>query len=208
LFDPSLSVVTTSLPPQKLALEIYSRAQEVNLGYLSFDTASNGIITFAALNANGSDLRTDPQVLISTSTGNIQLVEGAQQKWNRDEALTTSVVSGFVELPPPKAIVGNHEGETFVQRVVRHTGDLQVRMFMVVQTEYMRTGFLSLFRDYQPTSYTSFNGSLPTNQSLSPPKLTSRQVKNSIVTNSVSVKSSSSQRCLEKCMGWTLLQVK
>lgn len=58
--------------------------------------------------------------------------------------MTTSVVSGFVELPPPKAIVGNHEGETFIERVFRHTGDLQVRMSVVVQTEYMQTGFFFL----------------------------------------------------------------
>lgn len=162
---------------------------------------NNGIITFAALNANGSDLRTNPQVLISTSTGNIQLVEGTQQKWNRDEALTTGVVSGFVELPPPKAIVGNHEGESFIERVIRHTGDLQVRMFVVVQTECMWTRSLFLFRDYRPIFSTSFNDSLPNNQLFSPLKLISRQVKNSIVTNSVSVKSSLLQRCLEKCMG-------
>lgn len=108
---------------------------------MSFDTTVNGIVAFAALNANGTEPHTNPQVLISTHTGNIQLFEGVQLKWNRDEALTTGVVSGFVKLPPPKAVVGDHEGETFVERVGRHIGDLQARMSVVVQMECVLTGF-------------------------------------------------------------------
>ncbi|KAJ3575190.1 hypothetical protein NP233_g1262 [Leucocoprinus birnbaumii] len=119
---------------KQLALEIYYGTQEVTLGHFSFDTLNNGILSYAALNVNikhtsddtgASLIGIQPQLLISTYTGNIQLIENGQPKWNRDEALTTSVVSGFVELPPPKAVVGDHEGETFVGRVARHLGDLQ-----------------------------------------------------------------------------------
>jgi hypothetical protein len=87
-------------------------------------------MAFATLNANSSvnpGEQINSQVLISTYTGNVQLVKNAQVVWNRDEALTTGVVSEFVELPPRTAIIGNHEGETFVGRALRHAGDLKVR---------------------------------------------------------------------------------
>ncbi|KAF5353540.1 hypothetical protein D9756_007937 [Leucocoprinus leucothites] len=110
----------------QLALEIYSGTQDLHISYFNFDTANDGVLAFAALNAKGTSTEDiHPQVLISTYTGNVQLLEDAKPKWNRDEALTTSVVSGFVELPPPTAVVGDHEGETFFARVGRHIADLQ-----------------------------------------------------------------------------------
>lgn len=97
-----------------------------------FDTLNNGVINFAALNARGTGSNDiAPRLLISTYTGNVQLVEGTQVKWNREEALTSSVVAEFAELPPPKAVVGDHEGESFVSRVIRHVADLQVREFVL-----------------------------------------------------------------------------
>ncbi|KAF9450978.1 DUF1620-domain-containing protein [Macrolepiota fuliginosa MF-IS2] len=111
---------------KQVVLEIYSGTQELSIASFDFDTANNGILSFAALNAKGTgpeDIA--PQLLLSTYTGNVQLIEDARVKWNRDEALTTTVVSEFVDLPPPKAVVGDHEGESFAGRVVRHIADLQ-----------------------------------------------------------------------------------
>lgn len=99
----------------------------MSIAYFNFDTANNGVIAFVALNAKGSGpADMSPQLLISTFTGNVQLIEDAVMKWNRDECLTTAVVSEFVELPPPKAVVGNHDEESFAGRLVRHVADLQV----------------------------------------------------------------------------------
>jgi hypothetical protein len=109
-------------------LEIYSGTPKLSTSLFDFDTVNNGVISFAALNARSTDSTDiDPRLLIMTFTGNVQYVEGAQVKWNREEALTTSVVAEFAELPPPKAVVGDHEGESFMGRVIRHVGDLQVR---------------------------------------------------------------------------------
>lgn len=124
------SLLTLLFCTQQVALEIYSGTQELSIGFFNFDTANHGVIAFAALNAKGSgpeDIA--PQLLISTFTGNVQLIEDAQVKWNRDEALTAAVVSEFVELPPPKTIVGDHDDESFAGRVIRHIADLQVSFY-------------------------------------------------------------------------------
>jgi hypothetical protein len=89
------------------------------------------------LNARDNNGEILHQVLISTYTGNVQLIEGAQLKWNRDEALTTAVVSEFVELPPPKAVVGDHDDESFVGRLIRHIGDLQASRILLGRTCFL-----------------------------------------------------------------------
>lgn len=125
-FQAPLTSLTLAFALQQVALEIYSGTQELSINHFNFDTANHGIIAFAALHAKGSSpVDIAPQLLISTYTGNIQLIEHSQVKWNRDEALTTAVVSEFAELPPPKAVVGDHAGESFAGRVVRHVADLQ-----------------------------------------------------------------------------------
>ncbi|EKM76614.1 hypothetical protein AGABI1DRAFT_62973 [Agaricus bisporus var. burnettii JB137-S8] len=111
---------------KQVALEIYSGTPDLSFSLFDFDTLNNGVINFVALNARGTGSNDiAPKLLISTYTGNVQLVEGTQVKWNREEALTSSVVAEFAELPPPKAVVGDHEGESFVSRVIRHIADLQ-----------------------------------------------------------------------------------
>ncbi|KAG6816901.1 hypothetical protein H0H87_001854 [Tephrocybe sp. NHM501043] len=93
---------------------------------IAFDTSNHGIIAHTALSRHTSG--GPPSVLLTTSTGSVQLWELTStptETWTREEALAAILLSEFVELPE-----GHLDGagskkdvEGFFARLWRHTGD-------------------------------------------------------------------------------------
>ena len=68
------------------------------------------------------------RLLVSTSSGAIQLWQKGELKWTREESLATTTLAEFVELPERVASESNPRigGEGFVSRVIRQISDAQV----------------------------------------------------------------------------------
>ncbi|EKM58157.1 uncharacterized protein PHACADRAFT_116839 [Phanerochaete carnosa HHB-10118-sp] len=96
-------------------------------GYtLPFETAVHGIIGNVAIDAvNLEEFRVLARVVITTTTGAIQLWQQDQLQWTREEGLADIRVAEFVELPERKlAETGLGEGhETFTGRVRRQISE-------------------------------------------------------------------------------------
>ncbi|KDR78137.1 hypothetical protein GALMADRAFT_94668 [Galerina marginata CBS 339.88] len=93
-----------------------------------FDTNTHGIIGHVALDAeNPAESTIKPRLLVTTSTGAIQLWEQSELKWIREEALAAIVIAEFVEIPERRASESgvDEAAETFVSRVTRQIMDAQ-----------------------------------------------------------------------------------
>jgi hypothetical protein len=68
------------------------------------------------------------RLLVTTSSGAIQLWQQGELKWMREESLATTTLAEFVELPERVASGSNLHigGEGFVSRVIRQISDAQV----------------------------------------------------------------------------------
>lgn len=67
------------------------------------------------------------RILVTTSSGALQLWEHDNLRWTREEGLTTITAAAFVELPEAEMIrVGDGE-ESFIKRIARQARDAQVR---------------------------------------------------------------------------------
>lgn len=68
------------------------------------------------------------RLLVTTSSGAIQLWQQGELKWTREESLAATTLAEFVELPERVASESNHHigGEGFVSRVIRQISDAQV----------------------------------------------------------------------------------
>ncbi|KAJ7498075.1 DUF1620-domain-containing protein [Mycena galericulata] len=98
------------------AAEIYSPAHGVVKSVFSLDPFKYGTVTHLAVDG--------PRLVITTSTGAVQLWELDQLLWDREEALASIDVAAFVELPLPERVAHvNTEGESFVTRLTRQIGD-------------------------------------------------------------------------------------
>ncbi|KAJ7709007.1 hypothetical protein B0H17DRAFT_916569 [Mycena rosella] len=103
-------------------LEIYTPGQEGAVkSFILLDTYKHGTVSHVCrcqLAVDGTRL------VITTSTGAIQLWEQEQMVWGREEALATIDVAAFVELPLPEHVVKVGLGsESFVTRLIRQIGD-------------------------------------------------------------------------------------
>ncbi|KAI0758760.1 hypothetical protein C8Q74DRAFT_1299849 [Fomes fomentarius] len=92
-----------------------------------FKTAEHGIITHVALEtANPEPYRVLARLVVTTSTGAVQLWQQDQLQWTREEGLADICVAELVELPERK--LASHvdiEGEAFGARVARQLLDAQ-----------------------------------------------------------------------------------
>ncbi|KAL4246361.1 ER membrane protein complex subunit 1 [Abortiporus biennis] len=94
-----------------------------------FETASHGIITHVAMDAaNPEEFRVLSRLVLTTSTGAVQLWQQDQIQWVREEGLSSIQVAEMVELPEAKIVasqVGAEEHETFSSRLLRQLTDAQ-----------------------------------------------------------------------------------
>lgn len=88
-----------------------------------FETAVHGIIGHVALDsANPSEFQVVSRLVISTTTGAVQLWQQDQLQWNREEGLASIAAAELVELPERKLVeigAAGDEGEGFFDRLQR-----------------------------------------------------------------------------------------
>jgi hypothetical protein len=72
-----------------------------------------------------------PYLVLTTTTGAIQLWRGDVVQWTREEGLSRLQVAQMVELPERKTIAAHiiDQDETVVERVWRQLTDVKVRFF-------------------------------------------------------------------------------
>ncbi|KAJ7066771.1 DUF1620-domain-containing protein [Mycena belliarum] len=98
------------------AVEIYTPGQDVLKSFFPLDAHKYGIVSHVAVDGT--------RLVITTSTGAIQLWEHEQMLWGREEALATIDVAAFVELPLPERVARvDLEDESFIKRLIRQIGD-------------------------------------------------------------------------------------
>jgi hypothetical protein len=100
----------------------------INSGFtFSFDTTANGVFLHAAPSSkvNAAQLVT---LLITTSSGAVQLVQNDGAKWTREEGLSDLAGMKFVDLGEPQVEQAGHvvEEESFTGRTTRHLSGLRV----------------------------------------------------------------------------------
>ncbi|KAJ7780150.1 DUF1620-domain-containing protein [Mycena maculata] len=93
------------------AAEIYTPAHGVVKTIFPLDSYKYGTVTHLAVDG--------PRLVITTSTGAVQLWEQDQLLWGREEALASIDVAAFVELPLPERVARVVEGESFITRLTR-----------------------------------------------------------------------------------------
>ncbi|KAH7906600.1 hypothetical protein BJ138DRAFT_1015952 [Hygrophoropsis aurantiaca] len=91
-----------------------------------FETQSHGAFAHVAFDGTSVERgNASTRMLLTTTTGAIQLWQHDKVQWVREEALATIQVAEFVELPEKK-VVGSHVGleeETFLERIIRQFAD-------------------------------------------------------------------------------------
>ncbi|KII83787.1 hypothetical protein PLICRDRAFT_147866 [Plicaturopsis crispa FD-325 SS-3] len=109
-----------------------------------FDTNTHGIISYASAflshlsvylpltltqiaadAANPSDLTVLSRLVITTTTGAVQLWHKDELQWTREESLASISAAEFVELPERKLMASHTGDETFAQRLSRQFSDAQ-----------------------------------------------------------------------------------
>ncbi|KAL4255601.1 ER membrane protein complex subunit 1 [Pleurotus pulmonarius] len=128
--NPYIAQVRWSHALNQAAVDVYTGhlGKGVMTAYtFPFDTQSHGIITHATLDCvNPSEMTVVSRLVITTSTGALQLWQQNQHQWTREESLSTVAVAEFVELPEKVDI--SHipkERETFGQRLQRQIMEAQ-----------------------------------------------------------------------------------
>jgi hypothetical protein len=94
-----------------------------------YDMASHGLILHAAMDvANTRAYTFFSRIILTTQSGSIQQWKQEQNIWTREESSTQVVVADVVELPEATVsrTVLEDRKETFLERLARQTGDLQV----------------------------------------------------------------------------------
>jgi len=94
-----------------------------------YDIAGQGLILHAAMDvANTQEYTYFSRIILTTQSGSIQQWKQEQNIWTREESLTEVVVADVVELPEGTVsqTVLEDRTETFLERLTRQIGDLQV----------------------------------------------------------------------------------
>ncbi|EIW68579.1 hypothetical protein TREMEDRAFT_69081 [Tremella mesenterica DSM 1558] len=91
-----------------------------------FDTLSHGVMLHAAVSSTLSQNQL-PTLMITTSTGSVQLVEQRGVQWVREEGLSELTAVTFIDLGEPEVEEARHvlTEETFIARVTRHLTELK-----------------------------------------------------------------------------------
>lgn len=91
-----------------------------------FDMNSHGVITSIAL-APQANAEGEPTLLLSSSSGAVQLVPPRAVAWTREEGLAELAAAQFVDLgePATESALETLADETFAQRLVRHVAMLR-----------------------------------------------------------------------------------
>lgn len=79
--------------------------------------------------ANPAELQVLSRLVLTTTTGSVQLWQQDQHQWTREESLTDVRVAEMVELPEPLVAasqLGAEETESFGSRLQRQLTDAQV----------------------------------------------------------------------------------
>ena len=77
---------------------------------------------------NPSGWNVKSRLVVTTTTGAIQLWEQSSLKWTREESLALTAIAELVEIPEKIASEAGHDlNEGFVARLTRHVIDAQVR---------------------------------------------------------------------------------
>ncbi|KAJ6485547.1 DUF1620-domain-containing protein [Mycena sanguinolenta] len=98
------------------AVEIYTAGQDAVTVAFKLDAYRHGAISHLAIDGT--------RLVITTSTGTIQLWEQDQLVWGREESLAAIDRAVFVELPLSEHVARvNVEGESFVSRLTRQIAD-------------------------------------------------------------------------------------
>ncbi|KAJ7663918.1 DUF1620-domain-containing protein [Mycena polygramma] len=101
---------------QTTTVEIYSPGKDVLTASLPLDTHKHGSVTHLAIDGT--------RLVITTSTGAVQLWEQDQLVWGREEGLAAIDRATFVELPLPERVARvNVDGESFFSRLTRQIED-------------------------------------------------------------------------------------
>lgn len=80
---------------------------------------------------NPSGWNVNSRLVITTTTGAIQLWEQNNLKWTREESLALTAIAELVEIPEKVASEAGHDlNEGFVARLTRHVIDAQVRCIL------------------------------------------------------------------------------
>ncbi|KAH7927025.1 DUF1620-domain-containing protein [Leucogyrophana mollusca] len=91
-----------------------------------FETQVHGVFSQIAFDGVSTGKgNSSTRMLLTTTTGAVQLWQHDKMLWVREEALATIQVAEFVELPEKK-IIGSHVGleeETFLERITRQFSD-------------------------------------------------------------------------------------
>ncbi|KAF8872794.1 hypothetical protein CPB84DRAFT_1854287 [Gymnopilus junonius] len=90
-----------------------------------FDPQTYGTIKHVALDAESSQSTINSRILVTTSTGAVQLWDQHQLKWSREEALATVTLAEFVEVPEVASASDVAASEGFVSRVSRQISEAQ-----------------------------------------------------------------------------------
>lgn len=79
-------------------------------------------------NLNESEI--DANILVTTTTGAVQLWAQGRVQWTREESLAEIKVAEFVELPEAKTILSHIDldGESFLTRLARQILDAKVML--------------------------------------------------------------------------------
>ncbi|KAF9516661.1 hypothetical protein BS47DRAFT_1340546 [Hydnum rufescens UP504] len=125
-----ISRVFYSLALQSTNLHLFSPHGAEGKGMVTgftfpFDTNSHGVIDHVALDvAHPQEYRFISRVVLTTSTGAVQLWQQDSLQWTREESLSEIKAIEFVDLPEKK-ILHSNVGEAFAQKLQRQVAELQ-----------------------------------------------------------------------------------
>jgi ER membrane protein complex subunit 1 len=103
------------------------RSIYVHFSFLPQIATLNTLPQVALDTANPAPYTILSRLILTTSTGSIQLWHQGNLEWVREEALSEIGVAEFVELPPEGEVgTGLEREEGFVERLRRQLGDAQV----------------------------------------------------------------------------------
>ncbi|KAF5347996.1 hypothetical protein D9757_014689 [Collybiopsis confluens] len=124
-----VSRVSSSAAAQKVGVQVFTPHLAEGKGAmkeyaLSFDADTHGTINDVAIDS--SNEASTSRLLVTTSTGVVQLWEQDKHVWTREEGLSEVNAAKFVELPELVSVLSGDSGlsnEGFVGRVIRQIKD-------------------------------------------------------------------------------------
>ncbi|KAJ7588211.1 hypothetical protein C8J56DRAFT_1164789 [Mycena floridula] len=92
----------------------------------AFDTDAHGIISHISIDAaNPNEFTVLARMVLTTSSGAVQLWQQDKHQWTREESLSSIPLAQFVELPERNVTHAGTGDEGFVERLTRQMADAQ-----------------------------------------------------------------------------------